>query len=178
MESCDRAISVKDGVECMSDKVEKRTSPAFGTKTPMERDIEKTITDLIVGKETGEPVKIGKKIIRTADSETTITYELVVNPRTGQQEVIENIVSNKRQCSTCGAYVSTLYTCSLCGKAVCGQHYGSIETVDGFKNVVYDDWNDKDWLGGPKAHSRQDPVYRHLNVCSNCYFVRTGKRWE
>jgi len=157
----------------MSSKGERRS---ISDKTALEKDAERTITDLLVGKEVKEPVRVGKKIIQTGDSQTTITYELTVNPNTGQQEVVERISTNKKECGTCGSYVSQLYSCSLCGKQVCGRHFGSLEVVDGHKHVVYDDWNDKDWLGGPRTHSRDDPLYKHVGVCSNCYYVKTGKR--
>jgi hypothetical protein len=74
----------------LSENRDRRLARTLGAKSPLERDVEKSITELLVGKESGEPVRVGKKIVRTPDSETTITYELVVNPRTGQQEVIEN----------------------------------------------------------------------------------------
>jgi iron only hydrogenase large subunit-like protein len=81
--------------------------------------MEKSITELLVGKESGEPVRVGKKIVRTPDSETTITYELAVNPRTGQQEVVENIKTTKKECAICGGYFSQVLTCADCGVRVC-----------------------------------------------------------
>jgi hypothetical protein len=155
-----------------------RYKKSISDKTSLERDIERSITDLLVGKQVNEPIKVGKKIIQTGDSQTTITYELTVNPETGQQEVIERISTNKKECSTCGSYVSQLNTCTLCGKQVCGRHFGSVEVFDDYKHVVYNDWNDKDWFGGPKTHSREQPIYKRVGACSNCYTGKTGQRWE
>jgi hypothetical protein len=168
------------GPEGLSERQGRKFENPLSTKTQLEREIEKTISDLLVGKETSEPIRMGRKIIKTLDEDTKIEYEIAVNQRTGQQEIVEHILSNKKQCSMCGANVSisSIYDCELCGKQVCGRHYGSISIVDGYKHVVYDDWNDKDWLGGPKTHSREDPLYRTVRACSTCSFARTGKRFE
>jgi len=164
----------------LSERQERKFENPLATKTQLEREIEKTITDLLVGKETSEPIRMGRKIIKTLDEETKIEYELIVNQRTGQQEIVEHILSDKKQCSMCGANVSksSIYKCELCGKQVCGRHYGSISIVDSYKHVVYDDWNDKNWAGDPKRHSRQDPIYKNVNVCSTCYSARTDKHFE
>ena len=73
-----------------------RDERRISNKTAIERDAERTITDLLVGKEVKEPIRVGKKIIQTGDSQTTITYELNVNPNTGQQEVVERISTSKK----------------------------------------------------------------------------------
>ncbi len=91
----------------------------FGTKSSLERDVERSITDLLVGKDSGEPIRIGKKIVKTPDSFTTITYELVVNPQTGQQEVVENVETTKHECAICGGHYSQVLTCADCGVRVC-----------------------------------------------------------
>jgi ribosomal protein L37AE/L43A len=167
------------GAQSLSERRERKFANPLDSKTQIEREIEKTVSDLLVGKEAGEPIKIGKKIVKTLDEDTKIEYELVVNRRTGQQETVEHIISDRKQCSVCHANLSRscIYTCELCGKQVCGREYGSIQVIEDYRHVVYDDWNDQSW-GEPKRKSREDPIYKTVSVCSNCYFDRTGKRFE
>ena len=67
-------------------------------RSAIEADVERTLAELLSGKEPGETVRTTKKIIKTPNSETTITYELEVNSRTGQQEVAEHITTTKEEC--------------------------------------------------------------------------------
>ncbi len=71
--------------------------------------------------EQSEPIKVGKKIIKTPDSETTIEYELAVDPRTGQQQVVEHISTTKQECGRCGKYTSQRQHCTQCSTQVCGE---------------------------------------------------------
>jgi len=107
---------------------QRRKSDQLYGKTAVEADIERTLADLLSGKEASEPVRTAKKIIKTADSETTITYELQVNPRTGQQEVVEHIATTKEECARCGRYTSQRRQCHRCGLEVCGSCITTYET--------------------------------------------------
>lgn len=80
--------------------------------------MERNVTDLLFGKE-GEPIKVGKKVIKTPDSQTTITYELMVNPRTGQQEVVENIETTKKECAICNGHFAQINNCADCHNQIC-----------------------------------------------------------
>ncbi len=145
----------------------------------IEADVERMLQD--VRKQDRAPtipVLVKKKVVKTLDSLTTIEYILEVDPKTGQQYTVEHWSSNKKQCPQCGRLTPQLYLCELCGKAVCARHYGSINVVDGVKNVPYWDWNDKDWLGGAKRHSREDAIYKQVKVCFNCCFDRQGRKME
>ncbi len=102
----------------MSDR-ERRETRGFQGKTPIEQDMERTITDLILGNETKEPIRIGKKIIKSPDSETTIEYELSVDPSSGKQEVIEHITTNKKECAKCSRYTTQLRECDYCHMNLC-----------------------------------------------------------
>jgi len=97
----------------------RKTNLLSGTSA-IEADVDRTLADLLSGKETSERVRTAKKIIKTADSETTITYELEVNPRTGQQEVVEHIITTKEECARCGRYTSQRRECPRCNLEVCG----------------------------------------------------------
>jgi ribosomal protein L37AE/L43A len=168
------------GPEELSERQGRKFDNPLATKTQLEREIEKTISDLLVGKETSEPIRMGRKIIKTLDEETKIEYEIVVNQRTGQQEIVEHILSDKKQCSMCRANVSksSIYRCELCGKQVCGLHYGSLQVIDGYKNVPYRDYYDKGFLADYSVKTREDPIYKNVNVCSTCYSARTDKDFE
>jgi hypothetical protein len=137
----------------------RRKGDRLGGRSALEADIDRTLAELLSGTETSEAVRTAKKIIKTPDSETTVTYELQVNPRTGKQEVIENVITSKKECSTCGTYVSRLYRCSFCGKEVCGRHYGSVDVVTAY-------------------YESPHPLTDKRGVCSNCYFDKTGHRWD
>lgn len=144
----------------------------------IEADVESMLQDVSKqDRSRAEPVILKKKVIKTLDSLTKIEYKLEVDPKTGQQFTVEYWDSNKKQCTHCGKLTPQLYTCELCGKEVCGRDYGSVDVTDGYRTVTYQDWNDK-WFLDPKTKSREEPVYKHLGVCSNCYHVKTGHGWE
>lgn len=110
----------------MSEQLRRKAGPLSG-KSAIEVDIERTLADLLSGKELTEPVRTAKKIIKTADSETTVMYELQVNPRTGQQEVVEQITTTKEECARCGRYTSQRRQCPKCYLEVCGSCITSYE---------------------------------------------------
>lgn len=103
----------------MNEKRE-RKSVTIGNRTPLEIDAERTLAELLSGRELHEPIKSGKKIIKTPDSETTIEYELGLDSRTGQQEIIEHVTTTKRECALCGRYTSQLRACDHCKMEICG----------------------------------------------------------
>ncbi len=90
------------------------------TRTAIEADLEETLTELLSGKSSSEPVKIGKKIVQTPDSETTIVYELAVDGQTGKQQVVEHISTTKKECGRCDRLSSQLTSCGFCHTRVCG----------------------------------------------------------
>lgn len=136
-------------------------------KSPLERDIEKSITDLLLNKEGGEPVRVGKKIVKTPDSETTITYELSVNPRTGQHEVVEHIETTKKECAICNGFFSQVVSCEDCGVRVCSndsRQYSWTEThmidegVDGWMPPKYRSYTNRKTLcrSCARSHGMKD----------------------
>jgi len=145
---------------------------------PIEADVETMLQNANQQtRRVPETILVRKKVIKTLDSLTKVEYRMEVDQKTGQQYTVEYWDSNKKQCTYCGRLMPQLYTCELCGKEVCGRDFGSLEVVDGYKTVTYEDWNDK-WFLDPKTKSREEPIYKHLSVCSNCYFEKSGKRWE
>lgn len=103
-----------------SSREERKSGPPYGTKTPIETDLDKTLRELLTGRESSEPVRVGKKIVKTLDSETTIEYELTLDPRTGQQQIVEHISTTKQECGRCGRLSSQLKDCRFCHTMVCG----------------------------------------------------------
>jgi hypothetical protein len=125
------SVTEFEGNEAMSPS-EGRRSPV---KTSVETDLDKTLTELLSGRETSEPVRIGKKIVKTLDSETTIEYELAVDPRTGQQQVVEHIKTTKQECGRCGRLTSQLKSCRFCTMNVCGACITTYIVEGGYSNT-------------------------------------------
>jgi len=115
----------------MSDKRE-RNIRTLGTRSPIEIDAERTLTELLSGKEVSEPIKTGKKIIQTPDSETTIEYELALDPRTGEQQIVEHVSTTKHECGRCDRLSSQLTGCYYCGTKVCGACITSFTDAEGY----------------------------------------------
>lgn len=64
-----------------------------------------------------------RRVIREGDGAvTTVEYNVTVDPRTGEQQVEVNVLTNKMECAQCGRLVSRwrLYECRDCFKKVCG----------------------------------------------------------
>jgi ribosomal protein S14 len=102
----------------MTEERRKQLRPA--EFSAVQRDFDRTITDLGGGKISQE-LMTKKRIVKTPDSETTIEYELKVDPTTGQQYVEEKWTTTKVECAVCGRYASQVRKCEYCGNKICGQ---------------------------------------------------------
>jgi hypothetical protein len=154
MQQLPSQVHTPAGGTSLSDQ-ERRVVRPFKTKSPVEFDVERTITELLSGQEHSEPVKVGKKIIKTPDSETTVEYELAVDPRTGQQQVVEHISTTKQECGRCGKFTSQRQACSQCETKVCGEcittfYYGFGSSPYGTHKVCKSCFEglSKSWRGG------------------------------
>jgi hypothetical protein len=102
----------------------KRKENTLSRKTVVEIDTEKVLDQLFPQSMPALPQlpqrRIRKTITMGDGSHTTFEYLVTVDPKTGEQNVEENISTDKSECENCGRLTAQLHQCPRCGKEVCG----------------------------------------------------------
>jgi hypothetical protein len=106
----------------MYQRSRRRGSPLPFESKP-EFDIDRVFGNLFPQPTIQPPRRKFRRVVREGDgSVTVVDYNVAVDPRTGEQRVGVNVLTNKMECAQCGRLVNPrkLYECRDCFKRVCG----------------------------------------------------------
>ncbi len=104
----------------------------FGSKSTLEDDMDRTITELL----SKAVARKATRIIKTVDEETKEEYEVKMD--SGEPIIVKTIQSTKRECAICGRKVTQIFECKApgCGALVCGKHKRtSASFTGGYKTI-------------------------------------------
>jgi len=114
----------------------RRQRPPFESQA--ESDMNRVTGELFPEPTPEQPRRRLRRVIRDGDGGVTaVDYDVTVDPRTGEQQVNVNVLTNKKECPQCGRLVAAwkLYECYDCGKRVCGACLTSRKVFLGDKPV-------------------------------------------